>query len=358
MWCEGPAKVDDVEVRLADGMRVLIQAKRTLAVERADGSEFAKVLRQFVAACTDGSPAVAKLVLAVGPDASRNIRATLPAVIKRIRDGGGNVTTKHVVTTAPEKESHETLLLHLRREWQRATGAEATNDELMEVIARMYVDVLDVESGGAQEERALDALKAMLCDSSNASLAWTELVERFGRATSTKSGAGPAAVSSWLHEAPETRLKDSAVGARPQIEVALVKPGMERASLKTDEFVLEVRNLGSVPLEFELSRVVDRLDHAALEPGTKNTKTLRPASPVTVHHAIKEQFTHAAVHLTTSYTLELWLSTAWPNQDCEWWLALVQLTSDNRHADTGVWTASLRCIYPSSQDDMLATLHG
>ena len=118
MQFETDAPVDDILVATSENGFIAIQAKTSVSLSAGATSEFAKTVRQFVRhwlACRNGTgaqlwdrpldPQRDRLVLAVGPNTSANIRVHLPAALRlRIQPGSPALTrSQQKALTAFEK---------------------------------------------------------------------------------------------------------------------------------------------------------------------------------------------------------------------------------------------------------------
>src|SRR5947209_4022717 len=74
---ETAAPIDDIGVRCQENWSVDFQVKRALSLSNESGSEFAKVITQFVTAFLKNTNAESYFALATTPDASAKIRYEL-----------------------------------------------------------------------------------------------------------------------------------------------------------------------------------------------------------------------------------------------------------------------------------------
>jgi hypothetical protein len=146
VWCETTDPVDDIKVTTCAGDVLLVQAKRTVTLATAEGSEFAKACRQLVASVQSAPDA--RLVLAVGPGSSRSVGVDLRELLDALRPQALTAPFRTAELSQSVKGAQEVLLGHLRREWRAQYAKRPTSSQLRSLLQRLRVAVLDVEPDG------------------------------------------------------------------------------------------------------------------------------------------------------------------------------------------------------------------
>lgn len=177
---------DDIWVRVSSLRRAFLQAKRSLNLEEAAGSEFGKALRQFAnqyISCHDRidgreplDPSNDRLVLAVGGQSSEPIRLHLPALLHRLRNWPTDRRLTDAASNVQEARALRVSLGHLNRAFHDRTGVDATDVELRQLLALMTVGIYDFGDGGSTEREALSLLRrSVVVDPGRAGDAWNAL---------------------------------------------------------------------------------------------------------------------------------------------------------------------------------------
>ena len=215
-WSESDNPVDDLAVLTSSG-RAFCQIKLTVAASTADDSDLASALGQFVrqlrpidpASKGDAfNPARDRFVLIVGADSSSRIIEDLSAIIQRLRDDRGAKDLNAYAVTQTQLTVLGTVLAHIEREWRTHVGLAPRVDDVKQLLALIWIDVLDGRTGGSLETQAKDRLRtAILADAQQADAAWAVLLRTAADAASLKSGLGRES----LHQ----RLLDAGIRLRP-----------------------------------------------------------------------------------------------------------------------------------------------
>lgn len=177
--CETTEQVDDIRLALSEGSHVLIQAKRSVTAQTTATSALGSAVDQFVRQHVADSARSDRLVLVCGPDSSTPIRRGLPPMLRRLRDAPPDAAHDLVGTNAAERTGWAALLALAERSWFAHAGSPPGRQALIELLSRVWVDALDVEDGGRDEQAALDRLaNTILTDPADARRVWPVLVER------------------------------------------------------------------------------------------------------------------------------------------------------------------------------------
>ena len=176
---ETAAAVDDIRLTLSDDTEVLLQAKRRVTAATGTSSPLAKTADEFVRQHgTDGEQPT-PMVLVCGPRSSAPITEGLPSMLRRLRDEPPPDPRALVATNGPERQGWAAPSSVVDVAWEANVGAAPSAAELLGLLSRVHIEVLDVEDGGRDEQRALDRLAdIVLVDAGQASAVWRGLIER------------------------------------------------------------------------------------------------------------------------------------------------------------------------------------
>ncbi len=164
------APVDDILVSFEGATKAAIQAKRGLALSNKSNSEFAKVIRQFVADHREASTATSPLILAVSPRASAGVREILRRLLDRFREHTGSADP---AMSKEERQAWAGLRQLVTAELVGLNIPEAA-PAVDHILRRMYVLCIDPEDGGTDVRLALALLRSRM--NIEPLLAWRGLV--------------------------------------------------------------------------------------------------------------------------------------------------------------------------------------
>ena len=148
---ETEAPVDDILVSTAIG-NIFIQVKNRLTLSNSPNSELAKTAEQFVRqwlACSTGNgdrnwnkplhPDRDRLLLAVGPNAPKTLTTTLAEGLD------AHQSTRSAPLTKAQLSAVETFCKHLRREWKKFKGQQATDQDIDSICNLVKIQVYDFD---------------------------------------------------------------------------------------------------------------------------------------------------------------------------------------------------------------------
>ncbi|MFD6347695.1 hypothetical protein ACFWF9_23645 [Streptomyces roseolus] len=187
--CETGAPVDDCRVRLADGVVLALQAKRSITLGTTAGSELGKTVAQFVEQHLWSGHEHDRLVLVTSSDAASTITTDLASVLDCLREAPDGSSPKSLFN-AKQTKAHTTFVRHVEREWKKQTESSAgpTGEQLRALLAQCWVWVLDVEEGKAAEHNAVMLLRTtVVADVDRAGDAWNALLQVGVRLSKTKA---------------------------------------------------------------------------------------------------------------------------------------------------------------------------
>jgi hypothetical protein len=185
--CETRDEVDDCRVGLPDGV-LLIQAKHSVQLRRAEDSDLGRTAAAFVRQHLAPGRAADKLVLVTTSFSSDSITQDLRSAL----DGFRNSYPEPVLPLSGDRGSAlDVFLGHVRREWMRWSPPVAgpAGEELRAFLRRCWVWTLDVDKGRTDEVSTLDLLRSsVLSNPASAGAAWSSLLEISRTAIVTMSG--------------------------------------------------------------------------------------------------------------------------------------------------------------------------
>ncbi|MEU2510025.1 hypothetical protein ABZ621_35745 [Streptomyces sp. NPDC007863] len=164
-------EIDDLVV-VGPDRRLFVQAKNTLSLSDAPGSEFGSVLAQFVAQYVSDDRPNDVYVLATSQGASGRIRKELRKVTDaaRLNAAGG----QSLPLTAPEQDVLTKTQDIIRSHYLARTRKDITELDLQRITARIHVSALDLAEGGSQESAILLVLGSRVTVPAN--LLWASMI--------------------------------------------------------------------------------------------------------------------------------------------------------------------------------------
>jgi hypothetical protein len=212
LGCETGQPVDDILVEIADGARIYIQAKRTLTLSPGAESDLGSAIHQCVQQYLETQPREApvppdpaaardRLIIATGARSSGTIRNDLKQVITRTRTHPAKLDLDAAATNASERQAHKILLGHVERAWISELGRLPTDREVRGFLELLWIDVVAVEDGEVDEQRAKDLLRMVLENPDQADAAWRTLIEHCAALISGRSSSDRKALHNVLFNA-------------------------------------------------------------------------------------------------------------------------------------------------------------
>ncbi len=199
--CQAVTAVDDVVAQTSAEGWIFAQAKRRVNLSTSADSALASSLDQFVKqykACREmqlGSQPPRpldhgrdRLVLALGSGSSSKVKLILPNLLRSVRHGVA-ATLRAAAHSEAEIEVAQSVEACLQQSWTAAFGQAPTTGELKDILSLIYVQQFDIESGEADERRALDILRTALAVRTEAPAAWAKLLELCAQMRADRSAA-------------------------------------------------------------------------------------------------------------------------------------------------------------------------
>lgn len=256
--CETEQPVDDIMVGNSSGAIAYAQVKHSVSIDKSPDSALAKALDQFVrqflkkgapGSQWDGAfvPGRDRLILAVGRDSPARVTKDTPDLLEKIRASSGEEFAAGLQLTKIESDILATLRAHVERAWAAMNGINPTSGQLRNLLASIWIDLVDVDVGGVAEREAKELLRrSVLVKQEFADAAWGKLLEACTGYAKSHSGGGRTELRSFIERvgastlSPPSYLDDiqrlrryseesiSSVGSLAEIRVG------ERAAAKVD----------------------------------------------------------------------------------------------------------------------------
>lgn len=188
--CETGDEVDDCRVGLPDDV-LLLQAKHSVQLEKAETSPMGQTVAQFVRQHLTAEQARDKLVLVTTSVSPATVTKDLKGALDGFRDGYPERGSLLSGANEMEKHALAVFLGHVKREWARSSesAAEPTDEELRAFLKRCWVWTLNVDEGGPDEVSTLDLLRSsVLSNPSLADSAWDSLQKICETRVKTRTG--------------------------------------------------------------------------------------------------------------------------------------------------------------------------
>ena len=209
--CETEQPVDDILVGTSQEGHAFIQAKHSLSLTSSPDSELGKTINQFVrqffAYRESGGnrpwerPLDAvrdRLVLVTSPASSNSVTKDLYSVLEKFRHQFPESETS---LNKGETKAFDVIRNHIVAAWQSFKGCTPTDAELQEILRLIYVQTLDIDSGGNDEIYAKDRLRTgVLEDPVQSDLAWGALINICTQFAVNRSGGDRTILQNLLYQ--------------------------------------------------------------------------------------------------------------------------------------------------------------
>jgi len=169
---ETASSIDDIEIKLIDGIRVLIQAKRKISFSSSKNSQFCSVIEQFVNEYALNIDTKNFYILATSNQTSSKINYELRKILESIR-----INDSGFINNPLNKSEQRTFTDYLsitRNCFRKSLKRNVTDDEIYEFSKRVKILILDVEQSMGLEKVILILLAARM--QINPNLIWTALI--------------------------------------------------------------------------------------------------------------------------------------------------------------------------------------
>jgi hypothetical protein len=164
--------IDDIEIKLIDGIRVLIQAKRKISFSSSKNSQFCSAIEQFVNEYALNTDTKNFYILATSNQTSSKITYELRKILESIR-----INDSGFINNPLNKSEQRTFTDYLsitRNCFRKSLKRNVTDEEIYKFSKRVKVLVLDVEQSMGLEK----AILTLLADRTqvNPNLIWAALI--------------------------------------------------------------------------------------------------------------------------------------------------------------------------------------
>lgn len=147
---EACESIDDLVLSLESGEAIYYQMKRTISLSTDTSSEFYKVCKQFVSQNKKNTTYDLAYVLMTRSEAS----GTIVQKLRRILDGIRLSRSFDFLSTLnkDENETINELLSNIKRIFKTDYNEDITDEKLLELCMKIYIEMLDIENGEAFEK--------------------------------------------------------------------------------------------------------------------------------------------------------------------------------------------------------------
>ena len=199
---ETQESVDDLLVGTTENRYGFIQAKRAIDFSEKVDSDFGSVIdqmvRQVVERPTDGvrrpwtrelTPANDRLLLITSSRSSEKIKVLLRDILVRARSLAKGQPLIDAAVNDAERTVLEATIATAMSYWRRATGAEATEQDIQNLLSLMSIQVLDMEDGEGGEREAVRTLGTqVIVDRQQEGAGWSSVLQACRTMVERRSG--------------------------------------------------------------------------------------------------------------------------------------------------------------------------
>jgi tetratricopeptide (TPR) repeat protein len=199
---ETQESVDDLLVGTTENRYGFIQAKRAIDFSEKVDSDFGSVIdqmvRQVVERPADGvrrpwtrelTPANDRLLLITSSRSSEKIKVFLRDVLVRARSLAKGQPLIDAAANDLERTVLDATIATAMSYWSRATGGDATEKEIQNLLSLMSIHVLDMEDGEGGEREAVRTLGTqVIVDRQQEGAAWSSVLQACRTMVERRSG--------------------------------------------------------------------------------------------------------------------------------------------------------------------------
>lgn len=201
--CETEQPIDDLLVGTSRSGHAFVQVKTNVksSTKRgtALGSLAGQIVRQFVSSSENlqGTSSerplsleTDRLVLITSSASPASITKHLPRVLARLHNTSTSLRTDDAASNDAERQILATFIGQLRGAWLETIGTEPASDQILQLLRFFWIQVLDVNEEGRDEQGAKTLLRSsVLEDPADSDAAWSTLVLACAGYASLRSGA-------------------------------------------------------------------------------------------------------------------------------------------------------------------------
>jgi len=147
---EACKNIDDLVITLESGKKIYFQMKRTISLSENENSEFYGVCAQFVRQYLTQNSSDLAYILTTRSEASNAITVKLKRVLEGIRLSHDLKVINDL--NQEEKSIFDKLCNNIKKIYKSIKQQDISNEKLLELLLRMYVEIFDIESGEDYEK--------------------------------------------------------------------------------------------------------------------------------------------------------------------------------------------------------------
>ena len=171
---EACESIDDLVLELDSNKKIYFQTKRTISLSNNINSEFYSVCKQFVKQYLNRNEDDIAYILATRSEASNSITVKL----KRVLEGIHLAKTLRIIDdlNQEEKNTYSVICNNIKAIYKNIKNEEMSDDELLDLLLRIYIEIFDIENGEEYEK----TIKIILYNQIgvNVDLFWNTLISK------------------------------------------------------------------------------------------------------------------------------------------------------------------------------------
>lgn len=253
-------EIDDLNVINSNGEKLLLNIKHKVNNSQKLTSDFAKALQQIVRQYLkeiENDNSNFKMVLVTSSNSSNSIKTDLKSLLNRIRH-----TPNQNLSSAHNNKKEESVLENIRRLiqhfWFTETNKSPSEKDIKNLLKKIWVEILDVDSNGNDERNSLFFLKSgVITNADDANKVWESLISFCLTLNSFSGGVNLQIIQSHL-----TKL-DFALESTQSFLPDIKK--LKKYSLKTLRSVRELSLIRIGDKELKINRPVKEALHLKAE---------------------------------------------------------------------------------------------
>lgn len=142
--------IDDLVITLDSGKKIYFQMKRTISLSDDSESEFFGVCEQFVNQFLKQNENDLAYILVTRTESSKAISVKLKRILEGIRLANSlNVIEK---LYQEERKIFDKVSSNIKTIYKNSTHEDISDDVLLKIFLRMYVELFDIENGEEYEK--------------------------------------------------------------------------------------------------------------------------------------------------------------------------------------------------------------
>lgn len=171
-------QVDDLLIRSSVGRQIFINVKHKLINSTNKNSDLGKAIDQLVRQFLQNAGSNlqdSKLVLITSSKSSDSIKTHLSNLLLRARKSSGQALYD-IVRNDEERKVLTTVRNHVNIFWAEEANAAPTNEQIKQFLESVWLEILDVDAGGKDEQIAQTWINSLILDDNNGTAAWNHLI--------------------------------------------------------------------------------------------------------------------------------------------------------------------------------------